>query len=118
MLMNNSISVDGKEFISAIRAAKKIGYASDYVGQLCRAKKIPGRLIGRTWYVDFESLLEHKRNHRVRKIKNPITDRPNDVLPVEKIAEIIIPKSANNLIITYEKDDRPRLPELLKKIHY
>src|SRR3989344_6530853 len=67
MLIMNPIFSDGKEYISAIRASKKIGYASDYIGQLCRAKKIPGQLIGRTWYVDYVSLVEHKKNRQLGK---------------------------------------------------
>jgi len=39
MLMALPIFLEGKEYISASRVAKKIGYASDYIGQLCRAKK-------------------------------------------------------------------------------
>src|SRR3989338_10130722 len=65
MLMIEPILSEGKEYISAIRASKKIGYASDYIGQLCRAKKIPGKLIGKTWYVDFSSLLEHRKNRKL-----------------------------------------------------
>ncbi|MSR87944.1 MAG: hypothetical protein EXS69_02155, partial [Candidatus Zambryskibacteria bacterium] len=53
---------DGEEYISASRAAEKVGYSSDYIGQLCRAKKIPGQLVGRTWYIDLNSLVEHKKN--------------------------------------------------------
>src|SRR3989344_172633 len=67
--MESPILFDGKEYISASRASKKIGYASDYIGQLCRAKKIPGRLIGRTWYVDLDSLVEHKKNRQYGRKK-------------------------------------------------
>jgi uncharacterized LabA/DUF88 family protein len=69
MLMDKSIFVDGKELISAIRASKKIGYASDYVGQLCRSKKIPGKLIGKTWYVDLSALVEHRKTRKLGKKK-------------------------------------------------
>jgi hypothetical protein len=64
MLMNKSILIDGKEYISAVRVAKKIGYASDYIGQLCRSGKIAGTLIGKTWYVDYPSIVNHKKTHR------------------------------------------------------
>src|SRR3989344_7138226 len=50
------------EYISASRASKLSGYSSDYIGQLCRAKKIPGQLIGRTWFVDMAVLQEYKRS--------------------------------------------------------
>ncbi|MDO8471329.1 MAG: hypothetical protein Q7S49_01840, partial [bacterium] len=72
MLMTTSIFSEGKEYISASRAAEKIGYASDYIGQLCRAKKIPGQLIGRTWYIDFAFLIEHKKNRQLGRVKKSL----------------------------------------------
>ncbi|MCR4279339.1 MAG: tail fiber domain-containing protein [Candidatus Zambryskibacteria bacterium] len=66
--MTIPIFSNGKEYISASRASEKIGYASDYIGQLSRSGKIPSKLIGRTWYVDFEALVEHKK---VRQLGKP-----------------------------------------------
>jgi len=76
MLMVNPIFSDGKEYISAVRAAEKIGYASDYISQLCRAKKIPGQLIGKSWYVDFASLVEYKKNRQLGKTKKSLVSGP------------------------------------------
>src|SRR3989338_7845852 len=87
--MKDSLFFEGKEYISAKRGANEIGYASDYIGQLCRAKKLPSRLVGRTWYVERESLIEHKQNNHAGKIKNQIN---------------------------YESENVPRLPELTGKI--
>ncbi|OHB13696.1 MAG: hypothetical protein A3G05_02080 [Candidatus Zambryskibacteria bacterium RIFCSPLOWO2_12_FULL_45_14] len=85
----NPIFLDGKEYISAIRASKKIGYASDYIGQLCRAKKIPGRLIGKTWYVDFSSLLEHRKNRKLGRGKGVSVAPPYEESPkVEEIYQL------------------------------
>jgi parallel beta-helix repeat protein len=122
--MSISIFSEGKEYISASRAAEKIGYASDYIGQLCRAKKIPGRLIGRTWYVDYAVLLEHKKNRGSAKGKKQISyQQKGQTLGIqkgltfeklEKSAEISLLKPFNNVVFTYENDDRPRLPELVK----
>ncbi|MDO8728342.1 MAG: SdiA-regulated domain-containing protein, partial [bacterium] len=153
--MLQSISSEGKEYISAIRAAKKTGYASDYIGQLCRAKKIPAQLIGRTWYVDFASLVEHKKHRQFGKVKKLFvseskglagkgqtlnTDSQGLTLKSETLdnlnrlkfvrpadehdknflisSPIILPRFLNKPIFTYENDDRPRLPELSKKIRY
>ncbi|MEK7177158.1 MAG: hypothetical protein AAB719_02600, partial [Patescibacteria group bacterium] len=144
MLMDNHIFVDGKEFISAVRASKKIGYASDYVGQLCRAKKVPGKLIGKTWYVDFQSLLEHRKNRKLGKkrkvqpesilnelrgerLSTTLTHKPFEkyiVRPEQKIEnritkklpEVILPQLLNSAGITYEKEEISRLPELNKKV--
>lgn len=58
--MNSDLYFDGKQFISSSRAAKISGYVNDYIGQLCRDGKLDCRMVGRTWYVSFESLILHK----------------------------------------------------------
>jgi hypothetical protein len=58
--MNKDLLIEGKEYISASRAANKLGYSQDYVGELARTGKVPGRMIGRTWYVDATAITEHK----------------------------------------------------------
>src|SRR3989338_2923342 len=59
--MGEGLSFNGKKYISAKEAAKIAGYTSDYVGQLCRAGKIECRMVGHTWFVLEESLLNHKQ---------------------------------------------------------
>ncbi len=54
------VSFDGKDYISASRAAKVTGYNQDYIGQLARSGKILSRQIGNRWYVDRAGLIEHK----------------------------------------------------------
>src|SRR3989338_5328324 len=44
--------------ITTAEASKLSGYAKDYIGQLCRLQKIRGRLFGKRWLVDTESLLK------------------------------------------------------------
>ncbi|MDP2641946.1 MAG: hypothetical protein Q8P21_01480, partial [bacterium] len=112
--MVSPIFSDGKEYISAIRASKKIGYASDYIGQLCRAKKVPGELVGRTWYVDFQSLVEHKKARRVGKAKlsKPVHDKQPE--KSKGRSERNAPKYFKNLAFAYESDYGPKLPELSK----
>lgn len=65
----------GEEYISASRAAEKSDYASDYIGQLCRQKKIPGQLIGRTWYIDYNALVEYKKTKKALKV---VTENPSE----------------------------------------
>ena len=93
----------GKEYISASRAAEKLGYASDYIGQLCRARKVPGRLIGRTWYVDLPSLAAHKATRQLGKKKN------SNPSPIALTAPLV-----SSSTIVFERDDRPLLPPLIK----
>lgn len=54
------VSFDGKDYVSASRAAKITGYNQDYVGQLARAGKILSRQVGNRWYVERDGLLTHK----------------------------------------------------------
>lgn len=54
------VSFDGKDYITAAKAAKMTGYNPDYVGQLARGGKILSRQVGNRWYVEREGLLAHK----------------------------------------------------------
>ncbi len=54
------ITFDGKDYVSAAKAAKMTGYNPDYIGQLARAGKILSRQIGNRWYVERNGLLTHK----------------------------------------------------------
>ena len=54
------ISFDGRDYVSAARAAKITGYNQDYVGQLARVGKILSRQIGNRWYVDRDQITNHK----------------------------------------------------------
>ncbi|MEK7642394.1 MAG: hypothetical protein AAB392_01225, partial [Patescibacteria group bacterium] len=58
--MEKDFEINGKKYISARNAASLTGYASDYIGQLCRGKKISAKLVGRNWYVCEEEILRHK----------------------------------------------------------
>lgn len=55
------VSFDGKDHISASRAAKITGYHPDYVGQLARSGAIISRQVGNRWYVDRAGILAHKK---------------------------------------------------------
>ena len=55
------VSFDGKDHVSASRAAKITGYHPDYVGQLARSGAIISRQVGNRWYVDRAALLAHKQ---------------------------------------------------------
>src|SRR3989338_8215899 len=55
------ISFDGKDHVSAARAAEITGYHQDYVGQLARSGTVLSRQVGNRWYVEREAILKHKR---------------------------------------------------------
>jgi len=71
------VTIEGVEYIAASALAKQFRYTSDYIGQLCRVKKVDAKLLGRTWYVNPISLTKHK------------TAKYKKVLPAEKTTEII-----------------------------
>lgn len=54
------ISLEGKDYISAARAAEVTSYHQDYVGQLARSGSVLSRQIGNRWYVDREGIVQHK----------------------------------------------------------
>lgn len=58
----NTVVVNGKNYVKARDIARDLGYTADYVGQLCRAEKVDAQLVGRSWYVNKESLQAHKRD--------------------------------------------------------
>lgn len=50
-----------REYMKVSSAARETGYTTDYIGQLCRAKKIDAKLVGRTWYVLADEVHAHRR---------------------------------------------------------
>jgi hypothetical protein len=70
-MQNESIEIDGKEYISSKRAAKLVGYTKDYVGQLARGGHLEARLIGRSWFVTEGSIRAHKLkvHHEIKKVR-------------------------------------------------
>ncbi len=56
------ISVAGVSYEKASVLAKEFKYTSDYIGQLCRARKVDAQLVGRTWYVNRTSLETHQNS--------------------------------------------------------
>jgi len=128
--MTGSITIAGREYISAVRASKKIGYSADYIGQLSRAKKIPAKLVGKTWYIDYDALSKYKKSKKLKETLARISEPVLEVKVVEKKQEVLRPpqpvrgnlseveklKILNNVVIAYEKEDQPRLPEFYKKV--
>lgn len=55
-----AVIFDGKEYTKASVVAKKFGYTADYLGQLCRGKKVDARMVGRSWYINVDSLDAHR----------------------------------------------------------
>lgn len=73
----NSVTVDGVIYTKANILAKKFGYTTDYIGQLCRAEKVDAQVIGRTWYVREDTLLVHKDSRYKSLRENEIISKSN-----------------------------------------
>lgn len=125
MPMKDTLNIDGRIYISSRRAAEISKYSNDYVGQLCRGGKVPARMMGRTWFVDQEALLEHKRAAeealRARSRAGVYTYAPAAVqeaaqaAPAEHIpAAPAVPHTATSA--TADADVKPFLPVLEKRI--
>ena len=76
------VVINGVEYFPASALTKQFRYTTDYIGQLCRAKKVDAQLIGRSWYVNPISLAEHKKNRHTKAVVKDVPDKV--VNPVHK----------------------------------
>lgn len=105
------LELDGKQYVRATKAARDLGYATDYVGQLCRGGQIDAHLIGRTWYVCKDDLATHKtEKKRMSRIKareyahkSIAEHRQKNVVPTDT--------STRKLSISYSEDKSALIPE-------
>ncbi len=105
--------LDGKSYVKASKAAKELGYATDYVGQLCRGGQVDAHLIGRTWYVNQAELSTHKvEKKRTSKAKAREYAKRTIEEHRKKNAETSNPYT--HIAIRYEHDDESLLPETKK----
>lgn len=116
----NEITLDGRRYISVKRAAALADYTTDYVGQLCRGGKIEATRMGRNWYVDEASLIEHKQSQVFKEKQSESSDETS--VPIRAIGRE--PKrqpfrASSSLFrrsfIVYRHDDRPLLPQLMRR---
>lgn len=123
-----AVIFDGKEYVKAAVLAERFKYTQDYLGQLCRAKKVDARLVGRAWYINLDSLNSHKKT-RYKVPEKEAVDVVNshhqssqnylsriDVEPVLKKKTVnIIRNEAGKLTefaVKYEKDDYSLIPRI------
>jgi hypothetical protein len=106
--------LDGKQYVKASKAARELGYATDYVGQLCRSGQVDAHLIGRTWYVNQDELgthrVEKKRMSRVKareQVKKSIEEHR---VKIKSETE----KTNKHIDIQYERDTSALIPETRK----
>src|SRR3989338_4271777 len=89
--MNTEIALDGKNFVSTSEASRLSEFAPDYIGQLCRAGKLVCRRVGKSWFVEKESLLSYKAldlNHAPSKAKRLNGSAEEAAVPVDRAAAL------------------------------
>jgi hypothetical protein len=108
------LTLNGKRYVKASKAAKDFGYATDYVGQLCRSGAVDAHLVGRTWYVNPDVLgahrVEKKRNARAKA-------REYAKKSIEETRSLAVrqnTKSFRNIAIRYNLDQGDLIPEVKK----
>ncbi len=130
----DEVVLDGVKFVKAAVAAKQFRYTSDYVGQLCRAKKVNSRLVGRSWYVNIDSLKDYKHRPKTKpKVQVQVDDsnKPNETKTSRPVVlSVIGNKTAKSLVrddfskdkalvhkltVSYEMDNEKLIPKLTKK---
>ncbi len=122
-----------------------VGYTNDHVARLCRRGEIPGKLVGRTWYVDLQSLYNYKSNPAVplqevqkkiattdASLNSPKTSNPqvknsaaasaSSLKPFRSYHEDLKAYALENgidvpeLPISKKTEEKEHLPELLKNL--
>jgi len=114
----DELHFNGKKYISSKRAALLTGYTKDYIGQLCRAEKIEGRLVGRNWYINEMKLIEHKDGGRKKIAPNrPLSEYAYEPLSFisERKAGADIPYGKNTKM-NYKHDEGILIPNLKKTV--
>jgi gas vesicle protein len=124
----DAVTFHGREYQKATALALKYRYTPDYLGQLARAKKVDARLVGRAWYINEESLLEHRDGKYKTSTESEITDiKPiNNYLSRVAVEPYLKNKTARLVlgtngavasnVVTYEEDQHSLLPRMKKDI--
>jgi hypothetical protein len=81
----DELEISGRRFLSTRRAAKEHKYTADYVGQLIRSGKVKGQKVGRSWYVDEQSLNSYLSGETA--VAEPVAKAEVKEQPVERLVE-------------------------------
>ena len=95
----DELEIAGRRYLSTRRAGKEHRYHADYIGQLIRSGKVVGKKVGRSWYVEEESLITYlsgeieKPKVVVKNVAPEAIPEPKDEIQEEKIIEVSAPTS-------------------------
>lgn len=108
----DEISVKGEKYLKASILAKNFGYTADYIGQLCRSEQVKAQLVGRSWYVNEDSLRQYRQGrYRSTSTKSKETLRQ---MAAAQARHDSLPSSYRHSS-RYEPDQGELLPLLEKK---
>lgn len=117
------LDLDGKRYVKVSSAARETGYTADYIGQLCRARKIDAKLVGRTWYVAADEINDHRRtrgrssHEKVRQnVKEQLSDAQETNIPIRHPNSGLHRKRLLGAAVTYHNDDAELIPTIAVKV--
>lgn len=87
------VTIDGVRYVSAAIAAKDFKYTTDYIGQLCRAKRVDAQLVGRSWYVNPESLASMRAGGKYSRSKGKTAKIDEPIYEVKVSVEPVLTKT-------------------------
>lgn len=75
--MSEKLILDGITYISAGDAAVSFNFTRDYVAKLCREGKVSAKRVGRSWYVDDDSLKQFllKQTYSRKRRNNSLSEK-------------------------------------------
>lgn len=129
----DTVNVNGIAYRKASLLAKEFKYTSDYLGQLCRARKVDCQLIGRSWYINPGSLVNHKNSRYLKENNLPNKKTFKYNVEINKSRINVEPHLKNNVIkildsktknfnnrinwkpVKYEPDEGDLLPAMVEK---
>lgn len=104
------ISVNGENYVKASVLAKNFGYTPDYIGQLCRSEQVKCTLVGRSWYVNEDSLREHRKG-RYRSSSAKSKEYLRKTIDNQSFATT---QAKSSSAVKYETDEKELFPVLNK----
>ncbi len=94
----DELEISGRRYISSARAAKEHKYHADYIGQLVRGGKVAGQKVGRSWYVDADSLSEYLGKEV--PARGPAKKAKAEVMEVREAAKESSEDSLNSVVVS------------------
>lgn len=103
------ISVKGEKYLKASVIAENFGYTSDYIGQLCRSGQVKATLVGRSWYVNEDSVRKHRKG-RYRSTSTKSKEHLREAVEVKSVNSEGKKSAITNT--KYENDESDLIPTI------